>query len=103
MKTWLEMYSVEEIRAAQNARKSLRRMKVPVRGSKRRLHDERLQKRPPVPYIRFLLERRATGAYDGMSLVEGTRSIGREWKALGAEEREVRHAVQMDKHCGAPI
>jgi len=90
MKAWLESHSVDEIRVANNARSGLRRMEVKIRGLKRRLEDERVKKRALSPFVQFYVERHAAGGYDGMPPIESTRSAGQEWKALRAEEREVR-------------
>ena len=80
--SWVSGHSADEVRRANAARASLRRLgHVKFRAIK----DPRALSRPATPFIVFATERRDPG--DG--LVEAARAAGREWKALGQSEKQV--------------
>ena len=52
------------------------------------LKDERLVRRPTTAYIAFYKSRYASGDFKGLKVVEASRLIGREYKALSAAEKK---------------
>jgi outer membrane biosynthesis protein TonB len=91
---WIQSHTPEQIHTANLARAQLRKKLVATKtGSTRRhtakLIDARRGKRPTGPYLAFLKERYATGDMKGISVIEATRIIAAEWKALGASEKKV--------------
>ena len=92
-KKWLLQHTPAEIKAANVARNQLKKQ-AKKDGTKKRLRhiqDERLVKQARAPYTYFLADRFASGDMKNMKLTEIGTLIGREWKALSAEEKKVRH------------
>lgn len=56
----------------------------------RHIVDERAPKRGMTPYLAFNVNRRASGDFNGITIIEGAKLIGQEWKALSADEKKVR-------------
>ncbi|KAF7512448.1 hypothetical protein GJ744_001383 [Endocarpon pusillum] len=89
-KKWLGEHSPVEIKAANIARSQLRRQ-AKKEGSKKtypHIQDERIVKRPQPPYTYFVMERFASGDMKNMKIGEYAALIGREWRALSAEEKK---------------
>ena len=87
---WIESHTPEVIRKANNARKLLRRRE---KGRWTLLHDDRSVKFFKTGYIYFCSDRRASGDFAGISLVDSAKRMGQEWKELSAEEKKVSQAL----------
>lgn len=90
-KKWLGEHSPIEIKEANAARSKLKRQ-AKKEGSKKtypHIQDERIVKQARMPYAYFLGERFASGDMKNMKIGEVGALIGREWRALSAEERKV--------------
>lgn len=85
---WILSHPPDEIRTANQARKSLGRLLKKPR-SYHPLHDERLVNLPLTSFMRFHLERLDSGDYKHMTIPERGRLIGREWRELSASEKKV--------------
>ncbi|KAL8812396.1 MAG: hypothetical protein Q9223_007304 [Gallowayella weberi] len=75
-----------EIHEANVARRALR-----SRTSARpwpKLHDERLVTRLQNAYSRFTVQRHRSGDFAGLGIVEASKLIGAEWRALSASDKE---------------
>jgi len=92
---WIRSHTPEQIRIANNARMNLKRRLAagqPVKilsRNLRKLDDDRQVKRPLTGFLRFSLERVASGDFTSIALGEKAKLIGEEWKALSAAEKEV--------------
>ncbi|KAG7006729.1 caffeine-induced death protein cid2 [Physcia stellaris] len=82
---WIESHTPEVIRKANNARKLLRRRE---KGRWTLLQDDRSVKSFKTGYIYFCSDRRASGDFAGISLVDSAKRMGQEWKELSAEEKK---------------
>jgi hypothetical protein len=92
-KRWVESHSVEEIKAANSARRALRsREALPKNGKTKWLDikDERRAKQPMTAYLFFLSSRHASGDFKGITVADRTKLMAQEWKSLSEEERSVR-------------
>jgi hypothetical protein len=92
-KRWVESHSVEEIKAANSARRALRsREALPKNGKTKWLEikDERRAKQPMTGYLFFLSSRHASGDFKGINVADRTKLMAQEWKSLTEEERSVR-------------
>ncbi|MCJ1262798.1 hypothetical protein MMC22_002668 [Lobaria immixta] len=82
---WLESYTPDQIRLANNARVSLRK-----KGMKKypKLADERQVKKPLAPHIYFIKDRQATAAYAAIKPLEKMALLCKEWSAAPAAEKK---------------
>ncbi|KAE9376948.1 hypothetical protein N431DRAFT_401543 [Stipitochalara longipes BDJ] len=85
-KQWVESYTPEQIRVANNARAQLR-TKDPLHTWKP-IHDDRNPKRPSSPLIFFAKEKYASGDLKGITLGDNARLVAREWAALSPSDRK---------------
>ena len=90
LRQWIESHPPDVIRKANNARKLLRSRGV--RGW-HVLHDDRKVKGVRTAYLHFVMDRRASGDFAGIPLLEGTKRIAQEWKELSADEKQVSHTI----------
>ncbi|TVY46107.1 Non-histone chromosomal protein [Lachnellula subtilissima] len=86
-KKWVETHTPEQIRDANNARSMLKR-KLGKHHAYPPITDPRLPKRAASAYLFFVKDRFTSGDFKGISIVEATRLIAAEWKALAAGERK---------------
>ncbi|KAL8800390.1 MAG: hypothetical protein Q9200_007257 [Gallowayella weberi] len=85
-KEWILSYTPSQIHEANVARRALR-----SRTSARpwpKLHDERLVTRLQNAYSRFTVQRHRSGDFAGLGIVEASKLIGAEWRALSASDKE---------------
>ena len=87
-RNWIESYSVDDIRKANLARSKLRRMGI---NPCTKLNDARSVKKFSSAFIFFYTERKRSGDYKGIKITEASKLLGREFKELSKEERQVRH------------
>jgi hypothetical protein len=91
---WINTYTPDQIRIANNARARLRRMaadankKAPAHSA--RLVDDRQPKGSVNSYSAFVRDRFASGDFKGISVPESSKLMSQEWKALSAGEKKVR-------------
>lgn len=91
-KRWVESHSVEEIEAANKARRSLRRRlkDKPTQVKKyKAIKDERGVKRPISSFAHFSISRHASGDFKHIPVPESGKLMSQEWKALSEGERQV--------------
>ncbi|KAI7337500.1 hypothetical protein KC354_g17620 [Hortaea werneckii] len=96
-KRWVESHSVEEIRIANLARATLRRKSQLEKGHRTKwpaIQDERHVKRPMTAYFHFLTNRQASGDFQNIAIIERTKLIAQEWKALSEGEKAKYKALQ---------
>ncbi|KAI0397870.1 hypothetical protein F5Y17DRAFT_413866 [Xylariaceae sp. FL0594] len=89
-KKWVESYSPEQIRAANRARRRLKK-KYNIPASIKtivRIRDERPTRRPLAPYMLYLKSRWASGDFAGVDPREASRRIGAAWRGLTDAERQ---------------
>ena len=93
-KRYVESHSVEEIEAANKARKTLR-SKLKDRPSEvkkwKPIRDERSVKRPMTSFAHFCTSRHASGDFKHLRASEAAKLLGQEWKALSEGEKQVCH------------
>lgn len=101
-KAWVESHTVDEIRAANNARHLLKRkFNYPKSGARVKLiKDDRLPRRitPAWPY--YVKARWASGDLGNMTAVEASRAISVEWKKMSDAEKEVSRRSFMKSQAG---
>ncbi|PVH87230.1 hypothetical protein DL98DRAFT_510091 [Cadophora sp. DSE1049] len=90
-KKWVESYTPDQIRIANNARRALRLLVT--KGAKnikhyRPIKDERQPKRASTPMAVFLKDRWDSGDFKGIKLPDAGRLISKEWEALSASDRQ---------------
>lgn len=100
---WLLQHTPAEIKAANVARNQLKRQ-AKKDGKKKAFHhisDDRLVKQARAPYTYFLMDRFASGDMINMKISEVGPLIGREWKALSADEKRVNISTdpEADREC----
>lgn len=91
-KKFVESYTPEEIRLANNARKELNRKIPSAPGKKPRypeIKDERVVTRPRNAFIQFVTNRATSADFNNIMAKDRMKLIGAEWKALNAEEKAV--------------
>ncbi|KAF2638159.1 hypothetical protein P280DRAFT_471825 [Massarina eburnea CBS 473.64] len=97
---WVRTHTPEQIRQANLARAWLRK-KLTAPSARRRyvpLVDDRLLKMPASPYLRFSNERRATGDFKAIKVIEAVKLIAAEWKVLSdAEKKKYLDAYQAQR------
>lgn len=94
-KAWVESFTPDQIRIANNARSQLRKKLPPLKSGSKHAHttqlvDERQVKRPVNAWIYFCGQRNASSDFTGISIGERSKLISGEWKALTANEKRVR-------------
>jgi len=99
-KAWVESYTPDEIRLANNARLRLKKRlikrsalngprKVPMtRTQTQHIEDERRVKRPSSAWTHFFSERVKSTDFKGIALQEKSRLIADEWRALSGDEKQ---------------
>lgn len=95
-KAWVLKHTPQEIRDANFARLALKR-KYKMTGSKVvRIEDDRQAKSPKNGLLFFMMERRQSGDFKDIPLVEATKLMASEYKALSAGEKKVSrtHSLQ---------
>ncbi|KAI9891832.1 MAG: hypothetical protein M1814_002397 [Vezdaea aestivalis] len=94
---WVETYSVDEIRKANNARHRIRRFRrqsesnVKVVRSPVLIKDHRTAvkaKKPVTGYLLFASEKRAAGDVDNIKVTEAAKLMAKEWRALTDSEKK---------------
>jgi hypothetical protein len=76
-----------------------RRAKKTKTGGKRHgrglspIKDERLVKRPESGYLKFSIERRASGDFKNIALGDATKLITQEWKDMSDGDKKVSRLV----------
>ncbi|RFU35936.1 hypothetical protein B7463_g332, partial [Scytalidium lignicola] len=86
LKQWVESYTPDQIRLANNARKLLTKRT----GKKyHAISDERAPKRPRSAYLLYTADRWASGDMKGIPITETASMIHDEWKRLPANEKKV--------------
>lgn len=106
-KAWIETHSQVEIRQANSARSTLRKMQkadlksIGTLAPKRLrpLNDHRAPLRSRNAYTIFLTERYATGDMKGISISEAGKLIAKEFAALSASEKKVRQLNHVSCVC----
>ncbi|KAK0335950.1 hypothetical protein LTR59_002000 [Friedmanniomyces endolithicus] len=89
---WVESQPPETIRAANLARIRLRRATKRT-YQWRPIHDERAAKHFRPPYILFSMARHASGDFKSIALLDRSKLIGKEWKALSEGEKNNYRAL----------
>ncbi|QIX01451.1 hypothetical protein AMS68_006968 [Peltaster fructicola] len=97
-KAWVLAHSAEDIQLANTARRALRRRLEAnlTRGHRSkwpRIEDERGLKPPVSAFIRFSVNRRASGDFKAIKPSEAQKLIGAEWKALADNEKKKYEAI----------
>lgn len=90
-KKWVESYTPDQIRLANNARRALRSLVADgVKNIKhyRPIKDERQPKRASTPISLFLKDRWESGDFKGIKIVDAGKLISKEWEALSASEKK---------------
>lgn len=89
-KKWIDSHKPEEIRLANNARNLLKKKASPSKRTSKYqlLQDPRIPKQPRNAWTLFGKERWSSGDLKGMSVVEGTRLVIKEWKELSPSQRK---------------
>lgn len=96
--TWLEKYTPDTVRLANNARRQLSRIAIqPLPAGRKhhltrayhRLKDVRILKKPQSAYSQFIVERYASGDFQGATIAKSAGQLRDEWKALGEGEKQV--------------
>lgn len=97
-KSWVESHDVNEIRIANLARAKLRRSSD-AKGARKwaAIKDERQVKQAGNAYVQFVVSRNASGDFKNISLVERSKLVAQEWKALDDEEKQVRDSMQRSR------
>lgn len=91
-KRFVESHSVDEIEAANKARARLRRHYSGDQQQAKKwqpIKDERAVKKPSSAYILFSRSRWASGDFKNITVAEGSKLVGQEWKALAQDEKKV--------------
>lgn len=92
-KAWVEKYTVEQITAANTARRALIRLakvnkvKGLTRQKKSRIEDHRVPKKPLHPFAQFTSDLWASGVYASTNIIAANADIAAKWRAMSAEER----------------
>lgn len=88
-KQWVETHTPDQIKEANNARKSLRR-KLKKSFSYHRIIDSRIPKQPRNAFTQHSMERHLSGDFKGIPVTEAAKLIGKEWQDLPAAGKQVR-------------
>ncbi|RKF62051.1 putative hmg box protein [Golovinomyces cichoracearum] len=87
LKEWVYKHSPDQIRLANNARRQLSRL-YPNTNQWRQIQDDRQPKRPVTPLLCYIKERYSTGEYAGRNLLEISKKLTSEFKALTPNDRK---------------
>ncbi|RKF72586.1 putative hmg box protein [Golovinomyces cichoracearum] len=87
LKEWVYKHSPDQIRLANNARRQLSRL-YPKSNQWRLIQDDRQPKRPVTPFLCYIKERYSTGEYAGKNLLEISKKLTSEFKALTPNDRK---------------
>lgn len=99
-KQYVESHTIEEIEAANKARARLRRQQKGGKSQAKKwpsIRDERAAKRPATPYLMFVTNRWASGDLKNIRVVEASKLISQEWRALSSDEKKVRFQNRLNK------
>lgn len=94
-KKWVESFSPDEIRVANNARIQLKKLDSADASSRTKQHrytrikDHRAPARPRSAYSLFLQERHASGDFKGISITDAATQVSREFKDLSISDKKV--------------
>ena len=80
---------MDVIHKANQARKLMRRRGTKNSAKWPKLHDDREVKGPTGAYLRFYMERLASGDFGGIVLAETAKRASQEWKELPALQKQV--------------
>ncbi|KAF7195554.1 hypothetical protein HII31_03148 [Pseudocercospora fuligena] len=95
-KRWIESYTPDQIRKANEARAQLRK-KLPSQKNKwAKISDERVPKKPANSFALFNTNRQSSGDFQGIKLGEAAKLIAQEWKALSSSEKEKYDRIYKD-------
>ncbi|KAK6443381.1 hypothetical protein LTR95_000207 [Oleoguttula sp. CCFEE 5521] len=110
-KSWVQSHTPDEVKLANSARRSLRRRESssssgsePAKNRRTRwpaILDEREPKAAVQPYIQFSIARNASGDFKHLPLIERSKLIGEEWKALEVGEKkkyETLHSADRERY-----
>lgn len=87
-KAWVERHSPQEIRAANSARRALKKKhNYPPKSGVKLIVDERLPKQPTTPFTLFTKARWASGDLANKTVAESSKLLSAEWKNLSEAER----------------
>ncbi|KAI9816391.1 MAG: hypothetical protein M1832_005058 [Thelocarpon impressellum] len=86
-KKWIESFTPDQIREANNARRRLKRL-LNRPQSYHLIKDERQPKRALSPYVHFYLSRVESGDLKHMSVGDRSRLVRDEWKGLTDAEKQ---------------
>ncbi|KAG4442772.1 hypothetical protein IFR05_001789 [Cadophora sp. M221] len=89
-KKWVESYTPDQIRLANNARRALRLLAKNGKRTKSLppIEDERQPKRPANGWALYVGHRWATGDFKGIKLSDAATLIKKDWDALPPSERQ---------------
>ncbi|KAI9728676.1 MAG: hypothetical protein M1828_002782 [Chrysothrix sp. TS-e1954] len=95
---WIVSHSPEQIRLANEARRKMNSLRKASKATSTQgvcqavklLKDDRKPRRPLTPYFQYMQERKASGDFQGVKITEMTKALGKEWQAMGAQEKERR-------------
>lgn len=98
--SWLETLTPEQVRISNAARYNLTLKKV---NTRRPIVDSRLPKRPVLAFSSFTKDRWASGDFKNISIVDASKQMGLEWKALSEAEKKVSalsrfNGIQANQH-----
>ncbi|KAH9212586.1 hypothetical protein DL95DRAFT_524951 [Leptodontidium sp. 2 PMI_412] len=90
LKEWVESYTPDQIRLANNARRALRLLSKNGKRVKSlpAIEDERLPKRPANGWALYTGHRWASGDFKGIKLSDAAKLMKKDWEALPASERQ---------------
>jgi hypothetical protein len=95
-KAWVLKHTPQQIRDANFARLALKR-KHKMTGSRVvRIEDDRQAKSPKNGILFFMMERRGSGDFKDIPLIEATKLMASEYRTLSADEKKVgrTHSLQ---------
>ncbi|TQS37433.1 hypothetical protein Golomagni_02092 [Golovinomyces magnicellulatus] len=87
LKEWISKHTPDQIRLANNARRQMSRL-YPQSKQWRQIQDERQPKRPITPFLCYVKERYSSGEYAGTNLLEVSKKLTSEFKALTPNDRK---------------
>lgn len=100
---WLNSHTPAQILEANAARARLRKLLVDSKSRYSAIKDDRLVKKPSSSYLHYHNERLASGDFRGISTSVATKDIAREFNALSASEKKVRHGSSTHPSCSTDI
>lgn len=87
LKSWVESHTPDQIRIANNARRSL--LRAGNKGGHTQIPDSRIPKGRATAMALWMGERHASGDLKGLGAVERVRLLAKEWKDVPASVRQV--------------